>query len=144
MSQSAFKKILVPLDGSPNSIRGLNAAILLAKQSGGTITGLYVISSSGFSKTPSLLKKYRKELIKNAEKIMLQAKSNAIKNNIEFDGKVITSPGIVKTITGFAKSKRFDMIIMGSRGQSSPDARYLGSVANGVLHSLEIPVLIVK
>ena len=144
MSQNAFKKILVPLDGSTNSIRGLNTAILLAKQSSGTITGLYVISSSGFSKAPSLLKKYRKELIKNAEKIMLQARSSATKSGVEFDGKIITSPGIVRTIVGFAKSKRFDMIIMGSRGQGSPDAKYLGSVANGVLHSLEIPVLIVK
>ena len=144
MSQNTFKKILVPLDGSPNSMRGLNTAILLAKQSGGAITGLYVISSSGFSKAPSLLKKYRKELIKNAEKIMFQARSNTIKNNVEFDAKIITSPGIVKTIAGFAKSKRFDMVVMGSRGQSSPDARYLGSVANGVLHILEVPVLIVK
>ena len=144
MSQNAFKKILVPLDGSTNSIRGLNTAILLAKQSSGTITGLYVISSSGFSKAPSLLKKYRKELIKNAEKIMLQARSSASKSGVEFDGKIITSPGIVRTIVGFAKSKRFDMIIMGSRGQGSPDAKYLGSVSNGVLHSLEIPVLIVK
>ncbi len=73
MSQNTLKKILVPLDGSPNSIRGLNVAISLAKQSSGTVTGLYVISSSGFSKAPTLLKKYRTELIKSAEKIMLQA-----------------------------------------------------------------------
>jgi nucleotide-binding universal stress UspA family protein len=144
MSQNAFQKILVPLDGSTNSIRGLNAAILLAKQSSGTITGLYVISSSGFSNTPSLLKKYRIELIKNAEKIMSQARSSAAKNGVGFDGKIITSPGIVKTIVGFAKSKRFDIVVMGSRGRSSPDVKYLGSVTNGVLNNLEIPVLIVK
>jgi nucleotide-binding universal stress UspA family protein len=144
MSQNAFQKILVPLDGSTNSIRGLNAATSLARQSSGTITGLYVISSSGFSKAPSLLKKYRIELIKNAEKIMSQARSSVTKNGVEFDGKVITSPGIVRTIVGFAKSKRFDMVVMGSRGQSSPDAKYLGSVTNGVLNNLEIPVLIVK
>jgi nucleotide-binding universal stress UspA family protein len=144
MSQNTFKKILVPLDGSSNSIRGLNTAISLAKQSGGTITGLYVISSSGFSKATALLKKYRKELIKNAEKTIFQARSSVTKNGVEFDGKIITSPGIARTIVGFAKSKRFDMVVMGSRGQSSPDAKYLGSVTNGVLHSLEIPVLIVK
>ncbi|MFZ1077635.1 MAG: universal stress protein [Nitrosotalea sp.] len=144
MSQNTLKKILVPLDGSPNSIRGLNVAISLAKQSSGTVTGLYVISSSGFSKAPTLLKKYRTELIKSAEKIMLQARSSVTKNGIEFDGKIITSPGIVKTIVGFAKSKRFDIVIMGSRGQSSSDTKYLGSVTNGVLNNLEIPVLIVK
>jgi nucleotide-binding universal stress UspA family protein len=43
MLQNRFQKILVPLDGSPNSIRGLNEAISLARQSGSTITGIYVI-----------------------------------------------------------------------------------------------------
>jgi len=37
-----IKKILVPLDGSPNSFRGLDAAIQMAQESHSTITGLYV------------------------------------------------------------------------------------------------------
>jgi len=36
------KKILVPIDGSKNSIRGLDMAIHLARQSQGTITALAV------------------------------------------------------------------------------------------------------
>lgn len=144
MSQNNFQKILVPLDGSQNSMRGLEVAISLAKQSGGTITGLYIISSSGFPKASSMLQKYRKELMKTSETIMLQAQTSAVKNGVKFDGKILTSPGIVKTIIGFAKSKKFDMVVMGSRGKSSPDARYLGSVANGVLNDLDMPVLIVK
>ncbi len=50
------KKILVPLDGSKNSIRGLDMAIHIAKQSLGTITaltvkaipGLYALHPMGF------------------------------------------------------------------------------------------------
>jgi nucleotide-binding universal stress UspA family protein len=41
------KKILVPLDGSKNSIRGLDMAIHLARQSHGTITALTVKSVPG-------------------------------------------------------------------------------------------------
>ncbi len=37
-----IKNILVPLDGSKNSIRGLDQAILLAGQRRVTITGFYV------------------------------------------------------------------------------------------------------
>ena len=37
-----FKKILVPLDGSSNSTRGLDRAIELAKGSDAEITGFYV------------------------------------------------------------------------------------------------------
>ena len=37
-----IKKILVPIDGSKNSFRGLDEAIEIARQSHATITGLYV------------------------------------------------------------------------------------------------------
>ncbi len=144
MSQNQFKKIIVPLDGSSNSIRGLNEAIALAIKTGGNITGLNVISSASFANAPQILKKYRKEMLKNSEKIISQAKTYASRNGIEFNGKIITSPGIAKTITGYAKSKGFDILIMGSRGKSAPDAIYLGSVTNGVLHNSKIPVLVVK
>lgn len=41
------KKILVPLDGSKNSIRGLDMAIHIAQQSHGIITALAVKSVPG-------------------------------------------------------------------------------------------------
>ena len=37
-----IKKILVPIDGSKNSMRGLDNAIYLARQCKATITGIYV------------------------------------------------------------------------------------------------------
>ena len=37
-----FKKILVPLDGSSNSMRGLDRAIEIAKGGDAEITGFYV------------------------------------------------------------------------------------------------------
>jgi nucleotide-binding universal stress UspA family protein len=43
MIRKKIKKILVPLDGSKNSMRGLDEGIYLARQCQATITGLYVI-----------------------------------------------------------------------------------------------------
>jgi len=40
MIKTQFQKILVALDGSKNSIRGLNHAIYLARQCQATITGI--------------------------------------------------------------------------------------------------------
>ena len=42
-----IKNILVPLDGSKNSIRGLDKAISLARAGHGTITALYIKSVPG-------------------------------------------------------------------------------------------------
>ena len=44
MVSAKIKKILVPLDGSKNSIRGLDRAISLARACHGTITGLHIKS----------------------------------------------------------------------------------------------------
>ena len=37
-----INNILVPVDGSPNALRGVDKAIDIAKGSGSTITALYV------------------------------------------------------------------------------------------------------
>lgn len=143
MLQNRFKKILVPLDGSLNSIRGLNEAISLARQSDATITGIHVIPN--FSpKIARILKSYRRELMKNTRKIMSHARTSTGRHGIVFNEKFAISGDVVKTIVGYSKSNKFDIIVIGSRGEGSPHAEYLGSVANGVLHDSKIPVLVVK
>ncbi|HLA21881.1 MAG TPA: universal stress protein [Nitrosopumilaceae archaeon] len=141
--QNRFKKILVPLDGSLNSRRGLNEAISLARQSNASITGIYVEHSFP-PKLARILRSYRANVAKKAQKIMSHARTSTGRHGIVFNEKIATSTDVVKTISGFAKSKKFNIIVMGSRGEGSPHAEYLGSIANGVLHESNVPVLIVK
>ncbi len=143
MLQNRFKKILVPLDGSLNSIRGLNEAISLARQSGSTITGIYLMPSLS-PRMAKVLKSYRVGFLKKAQKIMAHARNSTARHGIEFNEKVAASINVVKSISGFANAMKFDVIVIGSRGTSSPNATSLGSVSNGVLHESKIPVLIVK
>jgi nucleotide-binding universal stress UspA family protein len=143
MLQNRFKKILVPLDGSPNSIRGLNEAVSLARQTDATITGIYVMQSFP-PKLAQILKSYRVGMVKTAQKIMSHARTSAARHGVTFNEQVAASTNVVKTIAGYSKRNKFDIVVIGSRGQDSPHAEYLGSVANGVLHESEIPVLIVK
>lgn len=82
--------------------------------------------------------------MKNAKKIMSHAKTSTARHGIAFNEKVVVSGDLVKTIAGYAKSSKSDIIVMGSRGEGNPRKEYLGSVANGVLHDSKIPVLIVK
>jgi nucleotide-binding universal stress UspA family protein len=143
MLQNRFKKILVPLDGSANSIRGLNEAISLARQCGSTLTGIHVlpIFPTNLVGTSSV---YRNYLTKKAIKFMEVAKTSAARNGVIFDMKITTSNDTVQKIVTSAKNNKFDLIVIGSRGQGVPNAQFLGSVANGVLLSSKIPVLIVK
>lgn len=135
------KNILVALDGSNNSKRGLDMAIYLARQFNTKLVGIYVISD--------IPKKYynldypEKPLLIAADKIMESAKKRCAQNGILFDKKVdFGDPGL--KITKFAKSLNFDLIVIGTRGLSSIKEKFLGSVSNYVLHKSSVPVLIVK
>ena len=143
MLKNRFKKILVALDGSANSRAGMNEAISLARQSEGSITGIYVLP--GFTSEPTTkLTSYREYLSEKSRKFMSNAKTATARHGIEFEEKSITSNDIVNTIANFAKPNRFDIIVIGARGQSSPKSPFLGSVSNGLLNSCHIPVLLVR
>ena len=137
-----IKRILVTLDGSKNSFRGLDEAIYIARQCQATITGLYVTPLS-LPQSDSQISYIEKHLLKNAAKFMAKAKKRAAQNGILLYDKILygdEGPKIVK----HAISKKFDLIVIGSRGMGTAKEIFLGSTSNYVLHKSPIPVLIVK
>jgi len=137
-----IKKILVPLDGSKNSFRGLDRAIYLARQCQATITGLYVVPLPP-PRTDYQLKDMEKYFLKNAGKFMALAKKRSAQHGILFYDKVVYGDEGPK-ILSFANGNKFDIIVIGSRGHGSIKELFLGSTSNYVLHKAPMPVLIVK
>ncbi|SRR5579875_125518 len=145
MERQRIKKILVPLDGSKNSSRGLDKAIYLARQCGATITGLCVIPlySIKLGNPGRILTPLRNETAKQAKKFMAEAKRAAAQRGIVFNEKLLYGNGAWE-IVEFATSKKFDLIVIGSRGLNPIKQAFLGSVTNAVVHRSKTPVLVVK
>ena len=141
MVKYQIKKILVPMDGSKNSFRGLDTAIYLARQCGATLTGLFVMPIYPRSFMPITYDK--KYLTKAANEFMGNAKKRAAQNGIVFVRKTTIGKESVE-IVGFATKNKFDIIIIGARGRGSVKEAFLGSVSNAVVHKSKIPVLVVK
>ena len=138
-----ISKILVPLDGSKNSIRGLETAITLARSCGATLTGIYSIYAPPHSEFRGV-GSVEKSLNVEVKKFMEEAKVLSAKNGIVFNEKILRGE-IGYNIIKMAHGKgNFDMIVMGSRGRSSTKAMFFGSVSNYVIHASKIPVVIVK
>ena len=57
---------------------------------------------------------------------------------------ILISNSTVKEIVTYAKSKKVDLIVMGSHGRTGLNKLILGSVANGVSQMVHCPILIVK
>ncbi len=142
----SLKTIMVCLDGSKNSLRGLNSAILFAKQSDAMILGVHSDTSfSAFSavRAPILPEgKWKNE----ARKLMYVAKEKVEKNKIKFKGIVIggLSSGIDLTTFANNPANKIDQIVIGSRGMGFPKELFFGSTSNFILHKAKAPVTIIK
>ena len=138
------KKIFVPLDGSKNSIRGLDMAIHLARQSNGTIVALAVKSIPGmFALHPLGFLDFNS--ISEIKKFLDSAKVRAAKKGIKLTARTLAGdPGY--DIARFVNNSKndIDLVVIGARGRGAAKEIFLGSVSNHVLHKSKKPVLIVK
>ena len=137
-----IKKILVPLDGSENSFRGLDAAIHMARECNATITGLYVAEITK-PKIDDQITPLERTLLTKAQKIMKKAKLRSAKRGILFHDRISYGDAEQK-IVDIAERKNFDLVIIGARGRSVAKEVFLGSTSNFVLHKSKKPVMIVK
>ena len=137
-----FKKILVPLDGSPNSMRGLDRAIEIAKESNAEITGFYVFHlplAAGIKYTQKMKDAAQDKAVKAIGPAMKKTQKAGATFKYKTGGGN-TGSEIVK----FAKNGKFDMIVIGARGLGGAKEAFLGSTSNYVMHKTNIPVLVVK
>lgn len=142
MIKTRYQKILVPLDGSKNSIRGLNHAIYLARQCQAVITGIYVIERPPHVvfRSPKYPEKPR---LRDAQSVMDFARKHSAQNGIVFEGKMVFGdPGY--TIVKYAKDKKYDVIVIGARGRGALKEVFFGSVSNYVLHKTTLPTIVIK
>ena len=137
-----IKKILVPLDGSANTFRGLDVAIHMARESHATITGLYVLGMAK-PRTNDSITPLEKILLEHAQKFMKKAKSKSAQKGILFFD-TISYGDDGKRIVDITERKDFDLIVIGSRGMGAAKEIFLGSTSNYVLHKSKKPILIVK
>ena len=142
MITKKFKKILVPLDGSKNSIRGLDNAISIARACQATITGIYILPIYPRNLTDAVIP-YFIHPEKDAKKFLADAKKRAAQKGILFKWKIVWgSP--VSEVQDMTKSKKFDLVVIGARGMGSVKELFLGSVSNAIVHKSKIPVMVVK
>ena len=142
-----FKNILVPFDLSTQSTRAFKVALDIAKCRDSKIMLLTCLEGDAWHHKyydaradSELIKKQKKVTKKYVEKLELLAE----KNDVSMKSRIMPSKSVVKDIVTFAKSGKYDLLVIGSHGRSGFDKWLLGSVANGVSQKANCPVLIVK
>jgi nucleotide-binding universal stress UspA family protein len=142
-----FQNILIPFDLSNQSTRAFKVALDLATKYNSKLTLLTCIDVGAWhhkyydARSDSALVKNQSKV---AKKYLEKLVSLAEKNNISIKTHIITSKSVSNDIVTFAKSRKYDLIVIGSHSRTGFDKLLLGSVANGVSQKSKCPVLIVK
>jgi nucleotide-binding universal stress UspA family protein len=139
-----IERILLPFDGSVHSLNATKYALNLAKQTGAHVTIVNCYEwRANISEVPnSLIEDLKSNSKKGAEDILRKAREIFEEQGVEYTLETIAgAPGYV--LTNQAKSKNYDLIIMGSHGHSDIAGLFLGSVTHKVLNTIYCPILVV-
>lgn len=139
--------ILVPFDGSSYSIKAFHAALDIAKNQDAKIKVLTCLEKENLGAW-YIDKRVNKQIIKDAKKFAMgflsKLEKTAKDSDVLLSVHVLEAKSISKGIVSFADSKKINLIVIGSHGQTGFNRFLLGSVSNAVSQSAKCPVLIIK
>ncbi|MFY9780046.1 MAG: universal stress protein [Candidatus Baltobacteraceae bacterium] len=145
---STFERIVVPVDGSEPSERAVALAIRLASDLQAALTFCHVVDREAIvaqyiavpygDAGPSLELAHQE-----GERFLEMAAGKASQAGVEARTKLLEGPA-VEEIVRFSRAERFDLIVMGSHGRRGLARIFMGSVAEGVLRTAPLPVLVVR
>ncbi len=149
-----YKRILVPLDGSPRAEKILPHVEALATQSKAVVVLLQVVEPASAEFTPNLSMMVLPQELgiywKSLQAAEETAKVYVQKKVADLEKKKISAEGVVKrgeavnSIIDVANQKKADLIAMASHGRTGLSCVFYGSVANGVLHKVDRPLLLIR
>lgn len=146
-----YKKILVPVDGSPLSEETALAAVQLAQQIAADVVGIFVApdyQQSIYGETLSdrypTQEGYAMSMEKSGDAYLAAIKRAAEKIGVNYAGITKTSDNTAQTIVDTAQENQCDLIFMGSHGRSGLGKLLLGSVTSKVLALCDIPVFVFR
>ena len=141
-----IEKILIPFDGSNYSIDAAKCALTLAKLFRAHVTIINCYEQRGDMHSSEISEEMLEEIYsgiqKGADELLKKAETFFVEQGVEYKLKAI-SGAPCDVLTELAKSKEYDLIVMGSHGHSNVAGAFLGSVTHDVLNTIYCPVLIV-
>lgn len=141
-----MQKVIVPIDGSDASIRALEAALKLVKNTESAELHVLNIQSPIGSRnvsrffSPETLNEYYQDEGEHALEKALALLENT---DVKYVKRIAVGP-IAETIQAYIEEHGGDHLIMGTRGLAAMPGLILGSVTTKVLSLINIPITLIK
>ena len=143
-----YTRILVATDGSDITSKAVQAAIGLARLSGGSLVAISVKEPFPYSAISEMQPVPPQDFYDAQERIAAQRIKEVIgaaeASGLKCDGFTVEAIHPWEAILDHAKTAGCDLIVMASHGRRGMAALLLGSETSRVLTHSELPVLVVK
>ena len=143
-----FASIMVPLDGSPLAERALPLGLDLAQRARARLRLVLVHQSPPppIDKAAARLAVKVELAVRRAEREYLRATQQRL-GETATKGRVrgVTLSGsVADTLATYVSELGIDLVVMATHGRGGFERAWLGSVADRLVHTLEIPMLLVR
>lgn len=140
-----MQSILVAVDGSPHSLKGVREAAGLAKGMGlklelANVLPPILLSPAVYAETIAKLEQGNREL---AQEHLDEAKKVATELGVEAS-TVILSGSPAEALADLAQAERVWGVVIGAKGHGAVTRVLLGSVTDRLVHICNKPVLVVR
>lgn len=140
-----YDRILVPTDGSDGVERAVQHAVDLAVEHGATLHTVYVVNAGAYAGLPTeaALEGVDDMLRADAEDAVAAVASIADDYDVPCE-TAIRDGSPSERIVRYAETNDCDLIVTATHGRGGIDRLLLGSTAEKVLRSADVPVLTVR
>ncbi len=146
----AYKRILVPVDGSPTSNAGLREAIDLAKGQEASLQLVHVVDYHYLVMTGleagAYIDDLMASLVHSGRRILKRAEELVRKNGVPVTTVLLESPAgpAADAIVRQAKKWKADLIVIGTHGRRGVRRMLMGSDAEQTVRNSPVPVMLVR
>lgn len=144
-----FERILVPVDGSEGAMKALHMAIGLQKMCDGEVViltvyrhhslleaSMHIVRPEEPEAMDDMMQEYAKQVAEQAKTVVRDSGGKKVR-------AFVKTGQPARTIVRFAKDRKADLIVLGSRGLGDKEGYLLGSVSHKVTSLADCPVLVV-
>lgn len=145
-----YQRILVPVDGSPTSDRGLDEAILLGVMTHASLRLIHVVDGLPFLLSAGTQAPFAADLPillrERGEAVLKEAMAKVDAAGIEVDTVLRDSSegAVCELVAAEARGWHADLIVIGTHGRRGLERTFLGSDAEQISRTAPVPVLLVR
>ena len=136
-----FDTVIIATDGSQSVQRAVTVALDLARRFDAEVHALYVVDASDVESSPERLRDEMQDALEERGRAALSAVGEAAARDVVTavrEGRPATE------IDDYAREHDAEMVAMGTRGRHGENRFLIGSVAERVVRTCDVPVLTVR